>query len=303
MAPQIIARMGLIIATVGRREIAEATLRSLAQRETVPSVVLIVGAALADLPRLAEQFPFKLQMIQAPRKGLCLQRNVGIDALPPEIEFVSFLDDDTEVHDHYFAEVARVFTSSSQIAGFSGCIMANGNIERQAARNLLDGQGIPVGMPAFGAYPRSWPALYGCAMNIRRTWLKAEKFDENLPLYALGEDCEMGFRLARHGGVGGSGRCPVVHLATRSGRISEYGYGYAQVINYLYFARKNIGLPVATTYAKRIVKIPLTNLIFTALPWLDRKKGIDRRGRFRGNLRAIADVLRGKIDPQNLLAI
>ena len=303
MTPQIIDRLGLIIATVGRREIVEETLRSLARRESLPGVVLVVGASLADLPRLPEQFPFKFQVIQAPKKGLCLQRNVGIEALPPGIEFVSFLDDDVEVHDRYFAEIEHVFTNSPGLAGFSGCIMANGNIGRTAARGLLDGYGFGDEMPFFGAYPKTWPALYGCAMNIRRAWLKAEKFDERLPLYALGEDCEMGFRLSRHGDVGGSGRCPVVHLAARSGRISEYGYGYAQVINYLYFARKGVGLPVLTTYINRLIKIPATNFIFAFLPWLDRKKGIDRKGRVRGNLKAIFDVLRGRIDPQNLLTL
>jgi GT2 family glycosyltransferase len=303
MDPKIIERLGLVIATVGRREIVEATLRSLAGRASLPSIVIVVGAAPADLPELKKAFPFVLQVIQAPKKGLCLQRNIGVKAMPAGIEFVSFLDDDMEVHDIYFAEVENVFASSPGLAGFSGCIMANGNIERQDGRELLDEYEIGDNMPLFGAYPKSWPALYGCAMNIRRTWLKIEKFDERLPLYALGEDCEMGFRLARHGEVGGSGRCPVVHLAARSGRISEYGYGYAQVINYLYFSRKGIGLPALATYANKLIRTPLTNLIFAVAPRLDRKKGIDRRGRFLGNLRALADVLRGRIDPQNLLAL
>jgi hypothetical protein len=36
---------------------------------------------------------------------------------------------------------------------------------------------------------------------------------------------------------------------------------------------------------------------------LDQKKSIDRKGRFRGNLLALADAGRGRIDPKNLINI
>src|ERR1700691_3399828 len=77
-----------------------------------------------------------------------------------------------------------------------------------------------------------------CSMNIRRRVLDLEQFDEQLLLGM--EDVEMGFRVNRHGLVGGSARCAAAHLAVRSGRISEAGIGYAQVINPLYFTGKGI---------------------------------------------------------------
>src|SRR5205814_583712 len=118
---------------------------------------------------------------------------------------------------------------------------------------------------------------------------------------ALGEDCEMGFRLSRHGAVGGSARCPVVHLAARSGRISEVGVGYAQIINFLYFAGKGIGYPRMATCWQHLVRLPLVNLFFRLFPSRDPQRSVDRKGRFRGNLLALADVVRGRIDPENLI--
>ncbi len=300
---RVIHSLGVIIATVGRKEVVEQTIASLALRKNVPSIVIVVGAAQNDLPVLPKELPFPVQLLLAPTKGLTIQRNHGIRQLPASIEFVAFLDDDMEVHDDYCAEIENVFRSASEVAGFSGCIMANGGIERIAARQLLDAYRVPADMPVFGFYPKRWPGFYGCAMNIRRRWLGIEQFDEQLPLYALGEDCEMGFRLSHHGSVGGSARCPVVHLAVSSGRISEVGLGYAQVINYLYFANKGVGFPKVATYFGKLIRLPLVNLCFSLFPFLDKKHNIDRKGRLRGNALAIGDVMRGNINPANLVRI
>ena len=97
--------VGVIIATVGRKEIAEQTISSLALRKNLPSTVIVVGASQSDLPVFPKELPFPVQLLIAPAKGLPIQRNHGIRQLPPSIEFVSFLDDDMEVHDDYFAEV------------------------------------------------------------------------------------------------------------------------------------------------------------------------------------------------------
>jgi GT2 family glycosyltransferase len=298
-----ISSVGVIIATVGRKEMVEQTVFSLSSRRTIPGCVIVVGASEKDLPVFVHELPFPVHLLLAPAKGLTIQRNHGIQQLSDSVEFVAFLDDDMELHDDYCAEVENVFRSVPEVAGFSGCIMANGGIDRTGARVLLDGHQIHKEMPPFGFYAKRWPGFYGCAMNIRRRWLELEQFDERLPLYALGEDCEMGFRLSRHGSVGGSARCPAVHLAARSGRISEVGVGYAQIINYLYFARKGIGYPRMATYWQTLVRLPLVNLFFRLLPILDRKKSIDRKGRFLGNLLALADVIRGRIDPKNLVNI
>src|ERR1700722_5536143 len=299
----VIHSVGVVIATVGRKEVVEQTIRSLATRKSIPAIVIVAGADQNDLPGSLPETPFQVQSLIAPTKGSAIQRNFGIQNLPVSVEFVAFLDDDMEVHNDYCAEVENVFRSTPDVAGFSGYIMANGNIDRARARQMLDGYQVPSGMPAFGFYPGRWPGFYGCAMNVRRRWLSVEQFDERLPLYAIGEDCELGFRLSRHGSVGGSARCPVVHLAARVGRISEGGVGYAQIINYLYFANKGVGFPKLNTYFQKLIRLPLVNLFFCLFPFLDEKNSVDRKGRFHGNLLALRDVLRGQIEPMNLIQI
>ena len=302
--PPMTARgLAMVIATVGRRGVVAQTVLSLARRRTRPATLILVGAEPADLPELPCGLPFGVQLVLASSKSLPEQRNCGIRSLPAGIEYVTFLDDDVEVHDEYCAQVGRVFDAFPGAVGFSGHMMANGNIGRDGARAILDRAPVPE-RPIFGFYPRHWPGFYGCAMNIRRRCLDDVQFDEELPLYALGEDAEMGFRLSHHGAVGGSESCLVVHLAVRSGRLSEIGVGYAQIINPLYFSRIGIGYPKMSTYWQKLVKTPLINLGFLVFPGLDRKhSSVDRRGRFRGNLLALADVLTGHISPSRLLRV
>src|SRR5580693_6381505 len=92
--PAVIPSLGIVIATVGRKEIAEQTICSLALRKTVPSVVTVVGADRNDLPKLPEDLPFEIKLSLAPTKGSAIQRNFGVQTLPHSVEFVAFLDDD-----------------------------------------------------------------------------------------------------------------------------------------------------------------------------------------------------------------
>lgn len=303
MDQQIIDSLSIIIATVGRKTMAEQTIASLASRRTVPNCVIVVGADHQDLPDCGKTLPFPVTLLVAGKRSLPFQRNYGIRYLPRSIDSVAFLDDDMEIHDDYCAEVENVFKSTPGVAGFSGSVLANGKISREKARAELDHYRIHPNMPVFGFYPNKWPGFYGCAMNVRRCMLDLEQFDEKLPLYALGEDCELGFRLSRHGSVGGSGRCPAVHLAAKSGRISEVGFGYAQIINYIYFARKGIGYPTMETYWQRLIRTPLTNLVCCLWKRLDNKDEVDRNGRLYGNVLAIYDIARGRVDPANLVKV
>lgn len=293
-----IENLAVIIASSGRHECLAATLRSLLKRRSRPEQVIVVGTDPADLPE-AEFVGTLVEFRISERRGSTVQRNVGIVSLKPTITLVGFLDDDVEVHDDYCAEIANVFGSHPEVIAFSGCVLANGNIDRNEARVRLDGHQIPIGMPPFGAFNRGWCGLYGCTMNFRRSAIAAEPFDENLPLYGLNEDIEIGFRMHRHGAVGGSARCVIVHLRESSGRIDEVGVGFAQIVNQLYLARKGIGYPLWSTIGRWIIPLIAKNLIETLLR-RRRTNGADYRARLKGNGYAFLDLLRGRIDPRRL---
>ena len=297
---KIINGVGIVIASTNRPEVLAETLVSISSRISVPEIVILSVVKYTDLPIGFESFPINLKIVCGNVSSSSTQRNLGVDVLPKSIEIVVFLDDDMEIHDLSIQEVKNIFARNSELVAFSGCVLANGNISREAARVLLNEHIIPSGMPDYGILPNNWPGLYGCCMCIRRDLLITEPFDENLPLYAIGEDTEIGFRLRKFGKVGGSARCPVVHLAVSSGRVSELGVGYAQVINFVYFALKGIGFPVIKTLWERILLVPGKNLVCWILPFFDKNNTADRKGRFFGNLLALRDIFLLRISPSRL---
>src|ERR1700722_3683460 len=117
---RVVQTLGTIIATIGRREIVAETICSMASRKSVPAMVVVVGRVEADLPRLPKELPFQIQLSATIERGLSFARNHGIRLLPASIEYVTFLDDDMEIHDDYCAEVENVFRSAPKVAGFSG---------------------------------------------------------------------------------------------------------------------------------------------------------------------------------------
>lgn len=303
MNHRLIDGLGVVIATMRRPDILAETIAALACRTTVPAHVLVIGTEAADLPPPIAAAPFPIYYLVSPRRGLTAQRNYGTSQLPATIRDVAYIDDDVEVHDDYCQEVSRVFADDPEVTAFSGCLLSNAsNTSRTAARTLLDSYAIHPQLPGFERLASKWPGLYGCTMNIRRTLIERERFDENLPLYGLGEDVEIGFRLRRHGKVGGSGRCAIVHLAARSGRISEVGVGYAQIINFVYFARKRIGYSYRHCLFQRVAPVLLRN-IASGFFGLRGRDDADYRGRLKGNLVALRHLLGGSVDPGRLVEV
>jgi GT2 family glycosyltransferase len=291
--------VALVIASAGRPIILEETLRSLASSVSPVKDLIVVGATQSDLPP-TQNLPDTWKFVIAPSRGLTVQRNFGVQNLPSHSRYVVFLDDDMEVADSFFAEVQNAFEQRPDVAAFSGNVIENGNIDRDAARTRVASYSLPEGMPAFGLLPDNWPGLYGCAMCVRREVVEKEPFDEALPLYALGEDIEAGFRFRRHGLVGGSARCVVAHLAVRTGRLSEFRVGYSQIANCVYFWQKNIGYSFYDLL-RQLSRTISANLIYGVLSSRDFRANVDRRGRLRGNVKGLLDWPMRKLKPNRIL--
>jgi hypothetical protein len=139
------------------------------------------------------------------------------------------------------------------------------------------------------------PGAYGCNMIIRLAALPGARCDENLPLYGWLEDLDYTAPFAKVGRVVETSRCVGVHLGVKSGRSPGLQLGYSQIANPLYIAGKGaIGWRRAVSMAARVI---VANTIRSFAP----EPYIDRRGRLMGNLRAIADLLTGRIHPMRVL--
>jgi hypothetical protein len=123
------------------------------------------------------------------------------------------------------------------------------------------------------------------------------RVDEALPLYAWYEDIDFTRRLGAHGAILRLAGARGVHLGVKSGRVPGRRLGYSQVVNPVYLARKGSfpwshALPSA-----------LRHCAMNAARTLWPEPHVDRFGRFRGNLLAVWDLLRGRAAPGRILEL
>lgn len=285
-------RIAVGIVTTGRAAILAETLAELGRQTRPPDRLVVCGAEAADVAGVDPAVA-----MLAPR-GLTRQRNAVLAAVA-ECDLLVFFDDDFLPAPGWLAAMEAVFGADPAVVAATGHVVADGasgpGLSAAEGRRLL--RGDPGAAP--GEAPRPVHNAYGCNMALRLAPLRAHglTFDEALPLYGWLEDVDLCRRLARHGAIVRVPQAGGVHLGTKLGRTSGVRLGYSQVANPLYLARKR---SLAWHRASRQMARNLAaNLLHAPRP----EPWIDRRGRLRGNLLALADLLRGRCDPRRILGL
>lgn len=285
------------IPSTGRREILATTLRHLACQARPPDEVLVCVWSLDDIDQecLAD-LPCPSRVVIS-RRGSCRQRNRILDTVP-QADVVVFLDDDFLMASSYLEQVEQLFVEHPDVAIATGTVIADGitgpGISTDEGRSRLEAAQVSAD---YDPNPlRTVYCGYGCNMAVRMSAVTGGdlRFDEDLPLYGWLEDVDFSRMAARHGRVVKSARLKGVHLGTKVGRTSGMRFGYSQIANPIYLARKgtmtvrHAGLQMTRNVLANAVKV------WRPEPWIDRK------GRVKGNLRAFADLLSGRLAPRNV---
>ncbi len=280
------------IPTVGRASILRDTLCALALQTRRPNRVIVCGAKPSDVEGAAEID--KTEVIPS-SPGLPKQRNALI-AAAPEADVMMFFDDDFFPDPNYLAVIERTMTSDPMIVVATGQVLKDGiggpGLSVTEANGILrTAAPSPLGIiPTF--------AGYGCNMAVRLTTMRQHGllFDERLPLYGWQEDVDLSRRLAAFGKVLKVGAAYGVHLGVKQGRSSGVRLGYSQVANPLYLARKGAGYPLMRAL-EHIGRNIAMNIVHAPRP----ETYVDRRGRLRGNLLALSDLLLKRMAPERVL--
>jgi GT2 family glycosyltransferase len=289
-------RIAVGIATRGRAAILGEMLADLARQTRAPDRVIVCHVGPEDIAGLPERFR-QVEFLLAPA-GLPRQRNAILDAAA-ECDLVLFLDDDFLCAPDYAAVTEEVFAARPDCVVTTGTVIADGakgpgiTVEEGRAilaadRHALDRLGLH---PHFNGY--------GCNMALRLAPLRAHalRFDEDLPLYAWYEDIDLTRRLGRHGAILRLHGARGVHLGTKSGRVTQTRLGYSQVANAVYLARKG---SYPWSHALRSVGRHIAmNAARAPFP----EPHVDRIGRLRGNLIALADLARGRAHPMRIMEL
>ena len=123
------------------------------------------------------------------------------------------------------------------------------------------------------------------------------RFDEAMPRYGWLEDVDFSRALAEHGRVVKDSAMVGVHLGTKVGRSRGVPLGYSQIANPVYLTRKG------TMHTRRALRMILRNIAANAGNSPRPEPWVDRRGRLRGNLLGLRDLLLGRLSPSRILSL
>lgn len=281
----------VVIATVGRPDLVARTIACLSRQTRPADGTLVVSVSPADVVGV-DALPQPPEIAFAER-GLCRQRNRALDLLKGRADVIMFFDDDFIPADDYLEMVERLFVAHPDVVGITGNLVADGI--GGAGYTIEEAERL-IAERAAGLDPaiKSREALYGCNMAIRMQAATDLRFDEALPLYGWQEDIDYTYQLGQRGRLISTGQVTGVHMGVKGGRTSGRKLGYSQVANIVYLQRKGTMQPKLGGLLLR--KNLLANLVRSVRP----EPLIDRRGRLIGNIMALIDIARGRVDPRRI---
>ncbi|WP_242665377.1 glycosyltransferase family 2 protein [Nocardioides sp. PD653] len=245
----------IIICTRNRPDDLRRAVATVGLQSVRPLILTVVdssddgGAAVCEILREADSESGPTVRFVHTTPGLPHQRNLGIERAQGDI--VHFIDDDVILHPEYCAELGALF----DLQGDS-LIGAGGLIESHGTRNprlwwrlgLLDSrrQGVvlPSGVSVIVTHadePLNVQWLSGCSMSFRRSLFELERFDDDLPGYALMEDVDFSWRASLHGSLMITPAATLVHNVSAVERWDFEQRTRAGVYRRGWFVEKHLG--------------------------------------------------------------
>jgi GT2 family glycosyltransferase len=257
-------RLAFVVATKDRPEELARMWRSLLAQTRPPRQVVIVDAGTGPLPMEASASDgIVLRHVRVRFASAAGQRNLGLAAVDPAADLIGFLDDDVVLETTAVEEMLRFWTTADRRVGGAAFNLAN------HPALALSGLKRTSMAEAFGLYARRRGAVTpaGFQTMIERPlttaytdWLPSTaavwrkevfsrfRFDEWFTGYSYLEDLDFSYRVGKayRLAVVASARC--VHFPAPSGRGSGYAFGLREVVNRVYFVKKNPELSLPKCY-------------------------------------------------------
>jgi GT2 family glycosyltransferase len=288
-------RMAVGIATAGRPLILKQMLRQLTKQQRQPDVVVVCASSNEDLGDMPVESPAVVTLFGG--RGLAQKRNAILRGVS-ECDVLIFLDDDFIAHSDYVAATETAFARDGSIAMTTGEVIADGvcgpGLDVTAALGALRNADGTAGAAPYDVY-----SAYGCNMSLRLDLARKHQlmFDEELPLYGWLEDVDFSRRVAAYGRITKVPAARGVHLGVKAARQRGVQLGYSQVANPVYLMRKG------TYGARHAAALMSRNILANFGRALWPEAHVDRTGRALGNLRAVLELIDGRLHPQRILSL
>jgi Glycosyl transferase family 2 len=289
----------IIVSSLGRPKVLHETLLTLGLQTVSPNTILLSLCDAASVLEETERLPL-VRIVHGP-PGLTKQRNTALRYLPMDTKYVLFLDDDVELAPNYLESMGKLFDAHSDIVLASGaaCAADGPRLGRAVTREEAV---AGVAQHCCKEKVVESEGAYGCNMFVKRSLLEGERFDERLPLESWLEDYDFSVRCSRHGRVVWNHGTCVAHLGVQRGqRERGFSVGYAQIANSHYLWRKGVIASLGNLLGKfwlPALRVSLQGAVHGKPPWNER---FDYKGRLRGNVRALFDAARFRLQPERIL--
>ncbi|MCC6278778.1 MAG: glycosyltransferase family 2 protein [Oligoflexia bacterium] len=285
----------ILVPTCNRPELMERFLKSVSAQSRKPDEVVVIDQS--DDGKTKGVFEawnapgVKKTYLHRTVKSLILARNAGIDA-SGAYDLVCFFDDDIVLEPEFCERMVERFEHDveGRFAGGMGTMV--GTPKRNAWIQKIffmphdgDGKFTKAGAPTFCHWKDEFcetEFLSGGITFWRKSIIQAFRFDERLVGYGHGDDVDVSYRTSRKYKHFYEPRARCFHDPHSPGRDKVMIFRRGFIQNSFYLAQKN-GIPLWA------FGISVLGYIFRDLILLDHY-------RLRGDLMAVANILRGRID-------
>lgn len=268
----------VIICTLNRDEETLTCVKSILRQNTVPYEIIIVDATIDNLlyESLSKEVDKCNLIYLKSKKGLTIQRNVGINAASGNVYI--FLDDDVVLEDDYISSILEIYEKDlrGEIAGVQGSFIGvkpykwYANLYRRFF--LLPGfTGLGImqasGFPSLIALPKKITEVEmfcGGNASYRKEIFSEFKFNEEFKGYAYMEDDDFSYPVAKKYKLVQSPAAKLTHHHSSSARdsiivrqrmdfINHFNFFYRRIyidskISILPFIWSEIGLSLMAFY-------------------------------------------------------
>ncbi|MFL5331174.1 MAG: glycosyltransferase family 2 protein [Gemmataceae bacterium] len=274
----------VIIASKGRPAILAETIRNLHGQIQPADEVIVSVTGREDLPA---QMPVNVRILTGP-PGSSRQRNLAVVEASPASDVMVFMDDDIALAPDYFAKVREVFQTMPDVVAFSPTVLHDGDISRKEAEKIVSS------LPPVAIEYRDIRGIYG-AINVRSAIARQVTFDERLALYGWLEDADWAARCQAFGRIGAVASCRLVHLKAGGSEGGGARFGFSQIMNPTYLWRKGSITSFGEVLRNHWLPCVVGNLLRIHRP--------PRRKRLKGNLIALAKIIRGRVVPEDVAKV
>ena len=297
------SRTAYIVATKDRPGELRRLFDSLEAQAVFPGEVIIVDAGQERVEALCRNArPFPVRYLRSLPPSAARQRNAGLSAVPPDICYVGFLDDDVVLNEGALAAMDAFWDSAAgEVAGAAFTMRNHPALawpsakrtrfaERLGLYSRREGAVSPAGFQTMIGQPRTttyvdW--LPSGASVWRKEIFTRFRFDEWYGGYSYLEDLDFSYRVGKAHRLAVVADAGYYHCPASGGRGSGFEFGVREVLHRIYFVRKHAELSLARCYLALAVRLAM-NLALTF-----QESNAYFLGRAWGNLIGLARSLGG----------